>query len=136
MELYLNQLKTYYFRKNDTYYYYNDYLLENDTVIKLKQGQFLIVSVLDGVNTREFTMLSEFLPPILLRRTIEDIFELFIRHELQEFIYRMKALAESYISSRRQESEKVGLEMTSEMVWELSLLKSTNILVKEGMEEE
>ena len=122
MNLHLNKIQRHYDKDNEVIYYYNELMLIDDLFIKYRD-HFLIVSILDKMNVQEFVVLSEYIAPIQLRRIVRDILYMYRFNEKQDFIYMLRDLSESYITSRTQ-VEEIKEEMFTQFVWELNLLKT------------
>ena len=115
MNLHLNKIQRHYDKDNEVIYYYNELMLIDDLFIKYRD-HFLIVSILDKMNVQEFVVLSEYIAPIQLRRIVRDILYMYRFNEKQDFIYMLRDLSESYITTRTQ-VEEIKEEMFTQFVW-------------------
>jgi hypothetical protein len=136
MKLHIPKLKKHYDKTNKTFYYYSDRLLKDDILIKFKSDESLIVAILDHKNAQEFIMVSEKLSPIQYRRIIRDIL---IMHRCQskvEFTQAIRELSEEFDTGRKQKTKEQAEEMFSQLIWELTLIETVEMQMREANENE
>jgi hypothetical protein len=136
MNLHIPNLKKHYDKTTKIFYYYSDQLLKDDILIKFKTDEYLSIAILDHKNAQEFIMTSGSLPPVQYRRIVKDILSI---HELStkvEFTQTIRELAVAFVTGRKQQTKELAEAMFSQLVWELTLIETVEMQMKEANENE
>jgi hypothetical protein len=138
MNLHISKLKKHYDKSSKIFYYYTDSMLKDDIIIKFKADYFLSVAILDHKNAQEFVMTSGDFTPIEYRRIVEDILSIYEQHTKVEFTQIIRELAVIFSTGRKQPTKEQKEEMFSQLIWEISLIETVEMMkeAKEQYEDE
>jgi len=138
MNLHIKMLKKYYEKSSKTFYYYTDALLADDIIIKFTSDELLVVSILDHKNAQEFIMTSGKLSPIEYRRIVRDILIMYRIRSKIEFTQAIRDLSIEFNTGRKQPTKEQKEEMFSQLIWEISLIETVEMMkeAKEAYEDE
>jgi len=138
MNLHIPYLKKHYDKSSKIFYYYTDSMLKNDIIIKFTSDHFLIVSILDHKNAQEFIITSEKRFPIEYRRIVRDILNMYRCFSKVEFTQTIRDLSVEFNTGRKQPTKEQKEEMFSQLIWEISLIETVEMMkeAKEAYEDE